>query len=193
MHTGFRFSFLLSLIIALCFSLMPAALEAQTRAEDQVDWYNIDYEFAKALLLERINKERKRKRMHGLVENDQLYVAADRHNKWQIKVGKISHKERKGKSETPVKRVHQVSKDWIRVGENLLRLDYAFDKDERGMLFRQLSYKELTDKMYSLWRKSKGHYKNLIRKEFDYCGTAIEFDMKKKRVYVTQVYGSLEH
>ncbi len=176
-------------LLFLVFSTASISTQGQTRASDVINWQEIDYDFAEELLIAKVNELRNRKRRQALEEHDQLKQAADKHNRWQSKAGKISHRQPKSKTSTPFKRVRLISEDWIQVGENLLRLDYVFSEAENGDLYRELTYDEMTDKMLSLWRKSKGHYKNLIRKEYENCGTAIYFDARRRTVYVTQVYG----
>ena len=122
----------------------------------------------------------------ALIEHDVLQKAAYLHSTYMAKYDMLSHDEKKGSLATPAKRVRKSgSKDFEIIGENIL---YS---EKQEFPLRKKEVAELAKKMFMQWKKSPGHYANMIDPEYVYGDFGFKTQSKKKIVYATQVFGKL--
>ncbi|WP_299836269.1 CAP domain-containing protein [uncultured Tenacibaculum sp.] len=136
------------------------------------------------LLLKKVNKLRKKKNVNSLKNNINLVKAAKFHSDYMSKKQKLTHNQLETEFVTPKHRVEKFSKEFDVFGENILKtrsIKPPFTK-------RKLSL--MANLMYNSWKRSEGHYKNMISNQFSYSGFGFVYNKKKKQIFATNVFGA---
>ncbi len=142
------------------------------------------------LIKEKIDSIRVKRKQSELTIDTALVNAARSHSQYMNRTGMFSHNE-SGKKEmkTPQDRVKFFGGTNLLVGENILWTDYNIKlTSNRGKKFDGRSLTDLANAIVTGWVESPDHYKNILTKEYTLTGIAVEFDLKKNRVYATQVF-----
>ncbi len=177
-----------ALLILLCLLSIPSHIQAQ-QPDDLIDFNNPNLGYLEVLILEEVNTLRKRKRKPFLEADNMLQKAAQYHNNWMKETGKLSHKQPKRSMRSASDRVHHFDDSWTHIGENLQYIALSYTQRGRQQILEDMTYREAVKRAVKNWIKSKGHYQNLIDKDYHYAGTAVIYDKKRKRIHITQVYG----
>lgn len=138
----------------------------------------------------KIDSLRAKKKLSGLTNNSELKEAAKLHADWMKEKGKLSHIQNKSITRTPQKRVEFVGGDASFVGENVAFTLYNIElRNKKGKPYINQSTEAIANDLVTMWRHSKGHYKNIITKGYLTTGIAIVFDEEENKVYAVQVFG----
>lgn len=149
-----------------------------------------DLEKVENLIHQKIDSLRAKKKLVGLTKNNTLAKAAKSHADWMSETGKFSHIQNKSKSKTPQKRVELVGGNSSFIGENIAYTLFNIEMtNKKGKRYTNTTYESIASDLVEMWRLSKGHYKNIITKEFKTTGIALAIDFEMNKVYAVQVFG----
>jgi len=138
----------------------------------------------------KIDSIRTKKKLKGLQNDKYLTEAAKLHSDWMGKTGKLTHIQNKAKTKTPQKRVLLAGGSDSFIGENVAFTLFNIEiTNKKGKRFTNTSYEAIANDLVKMWRHSKGHYKNIITKEYTKTGIALSVDFKTNKIYATQVFG----
>lgn len=130
-----------------------------------------------------VNDLRRSKNVQELQLNDTLAKAADFHSSYMQKSKKLSHDQKSSRYRTPSKRVrHFKGKSFFNIGENVLKIGGLKQS------FSKSNLNELALRMFNMWKKSPGHYQNMINSEYEFQGFGFDYNPVTKRIYATQVF-----
>ena len=157
--------------------------------DGKVEITKINYKTLESLLMEMINRERNKMGIRPLSENKNLAKAAAAHNQYMISNDILAHDEKNQQTSDVVKRVKIAGGQFNRVGENVQFSGFAVRTSNGNKEVISPSYIDAATDLYENWKNSPGHYRNLIDKNFNYCGTSIGWSNTKNALFATQVYG----
>lgn len=135
------------------------------------------------LLTEHVNKLRADLDKAPLKNDINLAKAAKLHSAYISKKGKLNHVQTGTEFPKPKDRVTNFSKAFTSVGENILySKPIKLPLNESGL--RKLAFN-----MFRAWKKSPGHYANMILDDYTYGDFGFIYNKKSKRVFATHVFG----
>ncbi len=172
----------LTCLLILCFTGFCYNALSQTEI---VDPDNFNDDRLNQLLLEYTNRERRKKRRGALDLYPVLDLAAKDHVKYMAERKYVGHIQKIKQKRTVQLRVNYYGGNSQFVGENvqMIPLKYEIQKSKNRLTYNQLA-KMLGDN----WRKSKGHYLNMVDK--NYTGVSHQFAIKGGDLYVCQVFSA---
>lgn len=155
--------------------------------------YNQDIEKLETLVCRKLDSLRLHKKRAILIEDAALKTSAKNHLLWVNRTGKVVHFEDVKDTKTPIKRARKAGYKEKLIGENLANTYYNKEqKTEKGAIYMNVTLEDIaSDLVNNIWRYSKGHYKNIIGKEFKDHGVAIVVDTKLQKVYAMEVLGGV--
>ena len=151
---------------------------------------SFDAELLAFMIEERINEKRVSKKRNVLQADPVLWRAADDHNNYMLTKGKLAHEQKTKDKKDVGERVTFYDGEFTIVGENIQFMGFNIMKVKNKKTILLPTYEEAADNIAKNWIKSKGHYDNLIKKEFEYVGTAVSLDLDQNGIYATQVFGT---
>ena len=171
----------------------------QGLADDTATLESLNLELLQAVIFHSTNLERSKKQQFKYGVN--LEKGASFHSSEMLTNGFFSHINRKNKKyKTPAHRAEKFKAKYAAVGENILEeiaLDYkdnslydselengtyVFYHNDNGKKVRELTYKEIADKMVRSWMHSPGHKANILSKNYTHLGVGVAI---KKTPYAT--------
>lgn len=162
-------------------------------AQKEIDLNDFDYNLLEKLVLEKINKERKKKNLGKLKKDKVLGDAAKNHSNYQAKKKKMTHNQVSSKARTAMNRVEIAGGGFKLVGENVAYADVfgtvRMKVKGRMKSFSTKTYENVAEILFLGWKYSKLHYKAIVSKNYEYSGLKFTLDKKNKRIYATQVFG----
>lgn len=161
--------------------LVPLSISAQ----EVVDTTNFEEElFNKYVLLE-VNKLRTRNRVQLLEPDKSLDAASQDHATYMSVQNVLSHAQKSKIKNLPFDRVKFYKGSHEKVGENiqLIPLYHKVAKSKGRM-----TYQKLAKEMVANWKKSSGHYKNMINEDF--VGVSHTYALKDGVLFCCQVLAS---
>lgn len=131
-----------------------------------------------------INKLRAEKQLKPLTFDHTLEQAAAMHSEFMALNRLLQHEEVDPKKLSPRARVNFVGgRDFEIVGENVVQ------SSTQTFPFTKESISKLAKELFEAWRKSPGHYANMINKSYELADLAFSVDETNKVVYATHVFG----
>lgn len=159
-------------------------------ADDTAHLEELNLELLQAAIFHSTNLERSKKRQFKYGKN--LEKGASFHSTEMIVQGFFSHVNRKNKKyKTPSDRAEKFKAKYVAVGENILEEiafdykdnsmydselengSYVFYHHNNGQKIRELTYRELADKIVSSWMHSPGHKANILDKTYTHLGVGV--------------------
>ena len=214
-----KYSVLLFIILAASinlaqdyYSTSSKAFFEQGLADDTANLESLNLELLQAAIFHSTNLERSKKRQFKYGKN--LEKGASFHSSEMLNNGFFSHVNRKNKKyKTPSHRAEKFKAKYAGVGENILEEialnykdnslydselengGYVFYHHNNGEKVRELTYKELADKMVASWMHSPGHKANILSKNYTHLGVGVV--IKKTpygtddlpTIFATQLFG----
>ncbi|MEJ6797523.1 MAG: CAP domain-containing protein [Crocinitomicaceae bacterium] len=170
------------LFIPLLFGFISAP------ADRSIDPEEFDVQFLEQLVHDKINELRIQKKRIPLISDSILYVSAQDHSAYLIKLGKLSHLQSGDKSmKTPQDRAEYYGIEGYWVGENILYSYYNSNVDNgKNGQFKTYTYEILAEAILHSWKTSSSHLANILNPEYTLSGLALAVDFETKRVYVCQ-------
>ncbi len=155
--------------------------------------YEQNVERLEDLVYRKIDSLRHHKKRDKLTRDTTLKTSAKHHLFWVHKTGRVVHFEDVKETKTPIKRARKAGYKEKLIGENLAETYYNKEqKNEKGEVYINQTLEDIaSDLVDNIWRQSKGHYKNIIGKEFKDHGVAIVVDVTLQKVYAMQVLGGV--
>lgn len=141
-------------------------------------------------VFEKIDSLRQRKKRPGLKHDSILYKAALNQAYYISEKGKLAHTQTGNSAfKDPQSRAEYYGAVNYFVGENVLWTDYNKRlTSTHGKQFDGKNPEDLAEAIFTIWKESQGHYKNLMDGRYTLSGLAIVFDPKTERVYACQVF-----
>ena len=161
-------------------------LSFMAKAQNEiVDSDQLDDDKLNQLLLDYTNRERRKKRKDSLALYPMLDLPAKDHSDYMAKHDYVGHFQKIKQKKTVELRVNYFGGNSQYVGENvqMIPIDYEIKKSKN-----RLTYPQLARMLGENWRKSKGHYANMIDK--NYTGISHQFTINNGYLYVCQVFSS---
>lgn len=152
---------------------------------DIVSLNNFDSKKLNLLLLDYTNQQRKRKRRDTIEYYPALSAAAKSQANYMAKNEYLGHYQKNRRLKTVKNRVQVLGGDADYVGENVQYISIQYELER---LKGKLTYQALAKELGENWKKSKGHYANMIDKK--YQGVAHQFAIKDGLLYACQVFSS---
>ncbi|CAL2082538.1 CAP domain-containing protein [Tenacibaculum sp. 190524A02b] len=136
------------------------------------------------LMTKKVNTERKRLGIHSLSRNEVLSKVAKLHATYMATNRTVTHYQKNEDLKTPHKRVLKFSKDFNTTGENVLHTRSI----KPPFTNKKLSL--IANLMFKAWKKSPGHYENMISSQFSNADFGFSYDKLKRQIYAAHVFGS---
>lgn len=131
-----------------------------------------------------INKLRAEKQLKPLAFDYTLEQAAVMHSEFMALNQLLQHEEVDPKKLSPKARVNFVGgRDFEIVGENVIQ------SSPQAFPMTKESVSALAKELFEAWRKSPGHYANMINKSYELGDLAFSVDTKTNAIYGTHVFG----
>lgn len=163
-------------LIILFFSFQIGAIKAQLTPEIQSQ--------LRTELAVQINAMRKEKQLPPLAFDNVLKQAAELHSDYMAQKRKLSHDETVAGLKTPKARViKQGGRDFELIGENIVLVKAPSGKLEKA------NCTKIAREMAEAWRKSPGHYANIMNASYTLGDFGFEIDASSNTIYATQVFG----
>ena len=160
--------------------------------ETKIDSTNLDTELLENLILKKINRLRKSKKLLPYKKNKILKLAAKDQCNYLVKIDKLLHTQKNKHKKSPMKRVDFYKGNFNGVGENIaytyLFTNVVSAKNKR-ISVKLTTYEQTAEHFFQLWKNSKGHYKNLISKNYNYSGIDFSINKKTNKIFSAQVFG----
>lgn len=147
---------------------------------DTINIKSFNTKITASLLLDKINKQRKDNNLDDLVINEVLNEASRDQAKYMLTANKATVEQDNRKTATTSDRVkmHGGLSTPERVGENVTTY----------IIKGAITYDVLTDSIVSLMIRSADGRKKIFKSSFLYSGVGIDFDQKKKKVFISQTF-----
>ncbi|UKN01258.1 CAP domain-containing protein [Paracrocinitomix mangrovi] len=153
--------------------------------EELVELKNFDHDLFQKYMIIEVNKLRERERV-GMVERDtSLDRAAQDHVDYMVENNVLSHKQKDKEKLTPFDRIKYYGGSHSSVAENIQMIPLG-QKIEKAK--GRLTYERLARDMIGNWKKSSGHFTNMINQ--DYVGITHTFKIKNGMMYCCQLLAS---
>ena len=131
-----------------------------------------------------INNHRKTLKLKELQKENSLQKAAEDHSLYLLRIGILSHFQKETEKKNPDDRVRFYNgKNFSTIGENVLFTTIEPKK------YSDSDLDKLAIKIFNQWKNSPLHYKNIIHADFDTADLGFAIDLKRNRIYATQVFG----
>jgi uncharacterized protein YkwD len=154
-------------------------------AQDLVDTTNFDTELFNEYVLQEVNKLRTRNRVDLLTEDKSLDAASQDHANYMSVENVLSHAQKSKTKNLPFDRVKFYKGSHEKVGENIQLIPlYQKVAKSKG----RMTYQKLAKEMVANWKKSSGHYKNMINEDF--VGVSHTYAIKNGVLFCCQVLAS---
>lgn len=136
-------------------------------------------------ILDRINELREEEGVPPLKASLTLRTAAEGHNQYITKKGKLSHFQTRATTKDPSSRVKQVEggDEYQIVGENILYTRPVSSSMKKNELI------DLAEEIFQQWKNSPGHRANMVFIDYEFEGIAFDINPKTKQLFATQVFG----
>ena len=135
------------------------------------------------LLTKKINLQRKKMGTHLLEKDVNLVKAAKLHAIYMANSYKTTHFQENKDLKTPQKRVQSFSNSFTTIGENVLKTRSIRPP------FTNKKLALIANLMFNAWKKSPGHYENMITSQFSHSGFGFSYNSKKKQIFAAHVFG----
>lgn len=179
-----------SLVVIFLFSFFVGVSYSQENLFHNDEKLSSELKIVESLIHQKIDSLRAKKKITSLSKNKFLTKAALIHADWMAEKGKFSHIQNKAKTKTPQKRVAFIGGDDSLIGENIAYTLFNIEMtNKKGKFYINQSYEAIANDLVQMWRQSKGHYKNIITKDYKTTGIALAVDFEKNKIYAVQVFG----
>lgn len=138
----------------------------------------------KTEVLSKINLLRTQQKISVLKFNSVLEAAAIFHSDYMASNQVFRHEEKNPKNGTPkIRVINAGGSDFELVGENIYKsTEQKFPLSKEGL-------SKLAVEMFDAWKKSPGHYANMIHTNYTLADFGFAVDVKTNVVYATNVFG----
>lgn len=150
---------------------------------------NFNETLLEQLLEVEINNLRSQIDLPPLFRESILTYAARDQNLFQVQNSQMSHIQDSDDKRSVSKRIHHFGGNFRWSGENVQYLGFVIYTDNYGQQVKTNTYKHTAIEIAENWKRSPGHYGNIINNQFKFVGTSIALDLKKQALYATQVFG----
>ena len=170
------------LFLSYLILILPHLANGQTTLVD-IDNFNADK--LNALLIDYTNQQRLRKRKQKLLYYPQLNAAAKNHALYMADRSYLGHFQKKKSLKTVRDRLKLLGGNAEFVGENVQFISILFELEQSN---GNLTYEQLAKLLGDNWKRSRGHYKNMI--ESVYTGVTHQFAVSNGMLYACQLFTS---
>jgi uncharacterized protein YkwD len=161
--------------------------------EEEIDPENINVQYLEHLIKKKIDSVRVGKGLLELVNDSILYMASKHHSVNMAKTRSLSHYEALAKFKNPQKRAEAFGAVNYFTGENVAFVTAYKKYNIRDPSSSEyFTYGEFATRMVKAWVKSRGHYKNIIKPDYQITGVTVCYDKKTRRIYGTQKFADVK-
>ena len=155
------------------------------KAQELLDTTSFDVELFNKYVLQEVNKLRIRNKADTLSEDHSLDKASQDHADYMADNNVLSHAQKSKTKNAPMDRVKFYEGSHSAVGENiqLVPLNYKIEKSKN-----RLTYEKLAKELVGNWKKSSGHYQNMINPS--YTGVSHTYQIKDGVLFCVQLLAS---
>ncbi|MFK8038378.1 MAG: CAP domain-containing protein [Crocinitomicaceae bacterium] len=150
-----------------------------------VDLSNFNANKLNHLIIEYTNQLRSKKRRPPLAHHALLDNAAQNHADYMADRKRLSHTQRNRNLKTVKDRVEALGGNADFIGENIQFISINYEIEQSNY---QLTYIQLAKILGDNWKASKGHYLNMIDRE--YSRVSHQFAFANGLLFVCQVFSS---
>lgn len=174
-------------ILLITIIFLPFLAEAQTR-NDTIDPENLNYSLLDSLIKEGVDSLRIKRNRQALTNDTTLQKAAQDHADYLIEKTVLSHFQNNRKKRTVQLRVESYGGTNFLCGENLAMTYVLTPMKVKSTYYINRTYQHVANDFVTMWKKSRSHYTNLLRREYTHTGLAISFDPVSKKIIAVQVF-----
>lgn len=183
-----RYVAFLLLSLSACFPV-----KAQT-AKDEINPAAINYNLIARLFSEKLDSLRRSKKLSTLPQDELLAKTAKQHSEYMLKYDTLTHDETTAGRKTPFDRVRVNGGTHDAVGENVLfTYLHKATVSKKGVTRTNRSYADAAADIFTMWRNSPGHYKNMINPDYEVQGLGLTYNPVSQKLYATQVFGKVPY
>lgn len=155
------------------------------RSQELLDTNSFDVDLFNKYVLNEVNKLRTRNKVDTLVVDESLDQACQDHADYMAENNVLSHAQKSKLKNAPIDRVKYYEGAHSAVGENiqLVPLHYKIKKSKN-----RLTYEKLAKELVANWKKSSGHYKNMMNPSFN--GVSHSYQLKDGVLFCVQLLAS---
>lgn len=155
------------------------------KAQELLDTNSFDVDLFSKYVLQEVNKLRIRNKADTLTVDHSLDKASQDHADYMAENNVLSHAQKSKLKNAPMDRVKYYDGSHSAVGENiqLVPLNYKIEKSKN-----RLTYEKLAKELVANWKKSSGHYQNMINPSF--TGVSHTYNIKNGVLFCVQLMGS---
>lgn len=177
----------LNLILGLI--LYAFLFNAQERSLP-TDLEKLNQKLLSDLYNKKLNDHRKSLNLSQLNSDLVLIKAASIHSEYMSDKDTLTHNETIPERKTPIDRVRFLKGTHDGVGENCLYFPlFTYFKSKKKKDSTIIStYEDAADQLFTQWKNSPGHYKNMIEPKYDLQGISFSYNKDKNKFYATQVF-----
>jgi uncharacterized protein YkwD len=152
---------------------------------DLVSLSNFDTERLNSYLVNYTNQLRTKKRKQGLAYYSDIDAAAKNQAQYMADRKYLGHFQKRKPLKTVKDRVKSLGGDAQTVGENVQYISINYEIKSTS---NTLTYLQLATILGDNWKKSRGHYRNML--DETYTGVSHQFAIKNGLLFVCQVFTS---
>ncbi|NOQ72886.1 MAG: hypothetical protein GQ574_12835 [Crocinitomix sp.] len=162
-------------------------------ATSQIEPGNVNIKYLEHLVKTKVDAVRKAHDCKPLINDSILYIAAQHHASYMVENNRLSHFENdKAQFKTPQNRAVYYGAVNYSVGENVLKTTAnATVKNKKGKKYNTNTYEGLANSIVDGWVNSPGHFKNIIKAEYQITGLAIT--EKDGKIYACQKFATVQY
>ncbi len=137
-----------------------------------------------------LNKVRQKKGLSTLQSHSILTQAASDQNSYQIQKDSLTHYQEDPSKKLVQNRVESFGGGFRMVGENVQFKGFPVRTWGTSKEIITPTYLEAAEAIIRNWIDSPGHYRNMVRPEYQFVGTAVGWNPENAAVFATQVFGA---
>jgi uncharacterized protein YkwD len=172
--------------LSLAFLLIFFNGLAQT-ATDLIDLDKVNYDLIENLFLKKLNAHRESLGIKALIADPILKKAAQDQAEFNTLKKSLSHRQPDKGKETAGDRIVFYKGKSERWGENVIKIMVRRINKKEPAKGKRKTYEETATQLFEDWKSSKGHYTNMIGKEYKKQGFAAVVTSNGE-LYGTQVF-----
>jgi hypothetical protein len=176
----------------LLFFIVSTSFAQNIPKDAAIDFSHFDFALMDHFVKIRIDSVRRAHKLHPLLNDSLLYLAAQDQSVYLETRKEIGHMQPGKKKANPMSRAQYYGAMYPMIGENVVRI-FAFDRmtDNRNSkkYVTVQTYGEAAVQMAEGWVHSPPHYKNMLTPEFDITGVSVRFNAKDNTLTGVQVFG----
>ncbi len=183
-----RFRYYIFLFIYL-FAVSPIFGQ---NANDDINLDKINYKLIEEIFSKKLNQLRSSNKCESLSQDKILAEAALDQSNYMLTNNYVGHDQKQPDKANPQLRVFYYKGTHDLIGENCIKIYLKRETKPKGAKKVEIynTYEQAANALYTGWKNSSGHYKNMIKPEYDNYGLGFSFNKDSSALYVAQVFAA---